>query len=186
MPRMGMTTQKLVVKERRSARRKAQVRMLIDSGAVYSLVPAKTLAQLGIRPYRKVEFALADGRTISRKVGDAYFEHEGAGGAAPVIFGEEGDEPLLGATTLESLGLVLDPFKRRLVPMRMLLSTSWSASRICGYTCMSGTSATPINSTATRTSTKVKPSSALMARSSVRGLWLRPPRPWRFCRPRRS
>ena len=42
-------------------------------------------------------------------------------GAAPVIFGEEGDEPLLGATTLESLGLVLDPFKRRLIPMRMLL-----------------------------------------------------------------
>jgi hypothetical protein len=38
-----------------------------------------------------------------------------------VIFGEEGDEPLLGATTLESLGLVLDPFKRRLIPMRMLL-----------------------------------------------------------------
>jgi len=38
-----------------------------------------------------------------------------------VIFGEKGDEPLLGATTLESLGLVLDPFKRRLIAMRMLL-----------------------------------------------------------------
>jgi hypothetical protein len=39
-----------------------------------------------------------------------------------VIFGEEGDEPLLGATTLESLGLVFDPFKRRLLPMRMLIA----------------------------------------------------------------
>jgi hypothetical protein len=37
------------------------------------------------------------------------------------IFGEAGDEPLLGATTLESIGLTLDPFKRRLIPMRMLL-----------------------------------------------------------------
>jgi hypothetical protein len=37
-----------------------------------------------------------------------------------VIFREEGDEPLLGATTLESLGLVLDPFKRRLIAMRLL------------------------------------------------------------------
>lgn len=126
---MGITTQKLVVKERRSARRKAEVRFLVDSGAVYSLVPEKTLARLGIRPHRRVEFALADGRTISRKVGDAYFEHLGTGGAAPVIFGEEGDEPLLGATTLESLGLVLDPFKRRLLPMRMLLAPARPAAQ---------------------------------------------------------
>lgn len=117
-----MTTQKWIVKERRSARGKALVRFLVDSGAVYSLVPAKVLMQLGIRPHRKIEFALADGRTISRRVGDAYFEHLGTGGAAPVIFGEEGDHPLLGATTLASLGLVLDPFKRRLLPMRMLLA----------------------------------------------------------------
>lgn len=94
---------------------------LFDSGAVYSLVPARILKSLGIRPHRKVSFSLADGTSISRKVGDAYFELKGDGGAAPVIFGEKGDEPLLGATTLESLGLVLDPFKRRLVPMRMLL-----------------------------------------------------------------
>lgn len=40
---------------------------------------------------------------------------------APVIIGEEGDEPVLGATTLESLGLILNPFKRELYPMRMLM-----------------------------------------------------------------
>jgi len=118
---MGFTTQRLVVKESHKARRKAEIDFLIDSGAVYSLVPTPTLKKLGIRPHRDVDFTLADGRRINRKVGDAYFEYRGQGGAAPVIFGEEGDEPLLGATTLESLGLVLDPFKRRLIPMRMLL-----------------------------------------------------------------
>lgn len=121
---MGLTSQKLVVKESRGARRKATVNFLIDSGAVYSLAPGSTLRKLGIRPYRKVDFALADGTTISRHVGDAYFEFRGDGGAAPVIFGEKGDEPLLGATTLESIGLVLDPFKRQLIPMRMLLARS--------------------------------------------------------------
>jgi len=119
---MGLTSQKLLVKETHRSRRKATVKFLIDSGAVYSLVPGPTLLALGIRPHRKVDFALADGRMISRRVGDAYFEFRGEGGAAPVIFGEEGDEPLLGATTLESLGLMLDPFKRRLVPMRMILA----------------------------------------------------------------
>src|SRR5436309_6551966 len=118
---MGLTNQKLLVKESHRARRKATVKFLIDSGAVYSLVPAPTLKKLGIRPHRKIDFALADGTTLTRRVGDAYFELRGEGGAAPVIFGEKGDEPLLGATTLESLRLMLDPFKRRLIPMRMLL-----------------------------------------------------------------
>ena len=118
---MGMTKQKLVVKENRRSRRKATINFLIDSGAVYSLAPASTLKKLGIRPHREVDFTLADGTTITRRVGDAYFELGGEGGAAPVIFGEEGDEALLGATTLESIGLILDPFKRRLIPMRMLL-----------------------------------------------------------------
>ncbi|MEK7675987.1 MAG: aspartyl protease [Verrucomicrobiota bacterium] len=119
---MGLTSQKLIVKESYRARRKVAVNFLIDSGAVYSLVPSVTLRKLGIRPHRKVDFALADGTAITRQVGDAYFEFQGEGGAAPVIFGEKGDEPLLGATTLESLGLMLDPFRRRLIPMRMLLA----------------------------------------------------------------
>ena len=119
---MGLTNQKFLVKPSHGSRRKTAVRFLIDSGAVYSLVPGRTLRKLGIRPHRKVDFTLADGTTITRQVGDAYFEFQGEGGAAPVIFGESGDEPLLGATTLESVGLVLDPFKRRLIPMRMLLA----------------------------------------------------------------
>ena len=110
------------MKESRRARRKATVNLLIDSGAVYSLVPAATLRKLGTRSHRTVDFSLADGTTISRKVGDAYFEFQGEGGAAPVIFGEAGDKPLLGATTLESIGLMLDPFKRRLIPRRMMLA----------------------------------------------------------------
>jgi clan AA aspartic protease len=119
---MGLTIQRLVVKENHRTRRKAEVDFLIDSGAVYSLVPGVILRKLGIRPHRQIDFTLADGTKITRRVGDAYFEYRGEGGAAPVIFGEKGDEPLLGATTLESLGLALDPFKRRLIPTRMLLA----------------------------------------------------------------
>ena len=66
-----------------------------------------------------MSFALADGSSIMRKVSSAYFEFEGEGGPAPVIYGEPGDEPLLGATTLESIGLVLNPFSRTLYPIHM-------------------------------------------------------------------
>jgi hypothetical protein len=39
-----------------------------------------------------------------------------------MILGEAGDEALMGAVTLEILGLVLHPFKRTLEPMRMMLA----------------------------------------------------------------
>jgi clan AA aspartic protease len=118
---MGITTQYLKVKESRKAKDSAEVNFMIDSGAVYSLVPGKILKKLGVEPYRELDFALADGTKISRKVGESYFELNGEGATAPVIFGEKDDEPLLGATTLEAMGLVLNPFTRTLHPMRMLL-----------------------------------------------------------------
>ena len=119
---MGITTAILKVKEHRKSEKVAEVNFLIDSGAVYSLVPGKILDQLDIEPYREVIFSLADGTSITRRVCSAYFEFEGEGGPAPVVYGEEGDEPLLGSTTLESLGLVLNPFSRTLHPMRMLMA----------------------------------------------------------------
>lgn len=118
---MGITIKKFIIKENRKSVKKAEIDFLIDSGAIYSLVPSDFLKKLGIEPYKTIEFVLADGTKIKRKVGDAYYEYNGEGGSAPVIFGEKGDEPLLGATALESLGLMLNPFNRELYPMRMLL-----------------------------------------------------------------
>jgi clan AA aspartic protease len=119
---MGITTAILRVREHRKAEKFADVEFLIDSGAIYSVVPGKILDELEIEPYREMSFSLADGTILKRKVSSAYFEFEGDGGPAPVVYGEEGDSPLLGATTLESIGLVLNPFTRTLHPMRMLLA----------------------------------------------------------------
>lgn len=119
---MGITTAILKVKANRKAKKFEDVELLVDSGAVYSLVPGKILDKLKIETYREMSFSLADGTSIKRKLGDAYFEFESIGGAATVIYGEEGDSPLLGATTLEALGLVLNPFTRTLHPMQMLLA----------------------------------------------------------------
>ena len=119
---MGITNAILKVKEHRKSEKIAEVNFLVDSGAIYSLVPGKILDLLDIEPYKEMSFSLADGTVLKRKVCSAYFEFEGEEGAAPVVYGEEGDEPLLGATTLKSLGLVLNPFTRTLHPMRMLMA----------------------------------------------------------------
>jgi len=119
---MGITTATLKVREHRKTERFVEVEFLIDSGIVYSVVPGKILDELDIEPYREMSFSLADGTTLKRKVSWAYFEFEGEGGPAPVVYGEEGDSPLLGATTLESIGLVLNPLTRTLHPMRLLMA----------------------------------------------------------------
>ncbi len=118
---MGITTAILRVREHRKSAKFSDVEFLVDSGAVYSVVQGKILDDLEIDPYREMSFALADGTAIKRRISSAYFELEGEGGPAPVVYGEEGDTALLGATTLESIGLVLNPFTRTLHPMRLLM-----------------------------------------------------------------
>jgi hypothetical protein len=39
----------------------------------------------------------------------------------PVIFGDKGDASLVGALTLDALGLMVDPLRRELRPLPMLL-----------------------------------------------------------------
>lgn len=97
-------------------------RFLVDSGATYSLLPESIWKGLGLVPKREVVFTLADGTQIARKVSECYFLLPQGEGHSPVILGEKGDEALLGAVTLEVLGLILDPFKRTLRPMHMLLA----------------------------------------------------------------
>jgi hypothetical protein len=51
-------------------------RLLVDSGAIYTVVPAEDLQEQGIAAHSAREFELADGAVIKRKVGNAYFEDE--------------------------------------------------------------------------------------------------------------
>jgi predicted aspartyl protease len=96
---------------------------LIDSGAIYSVVPTAILEKLGIKVLSEQEFRLTDGTKIKRKKGGALFKYGNSIGVADVIFGEEGDSVLLGAFTLEALGLALDPLKRELKPLPMILAS---------------------------------------------------------------
>src|ERR1043166_6776240 len=116
-----LTIVPVVMKKSFEAKKSMTVEFLVDSGAVYSVVDGAILRRLGCKPYRRKRVYLADGTAIEREIGDAYFEYGGIGGPAPVVFGKKGDINLLGATTLEALELVLDPFKRELRPMTMPL-----------------------------------------------------------------
>jgi len=101
-----------------------RVRFLVDSGAVYSVLRSREWRSLGLKPERELEFVLADGTTLKRGVSEANFELECRRATSPVVLGESEDEALLGAVTLETLGLQLDPLRRKLLPMRMILAAA--------------------------------------------------------------
>ena len=118
---MGLTFVKVRVGNPANGRGTEEVHCLVDSGAVYSLFPEPMLQKLGVEPHSTREFVHADGHVVQRRLATATFEYEGRRGDSMVIVGEPGDDPLLGATTLEGFGLVLDPFRRELRPMKLPL-----------------------------------------------------------------
>jgi len=130
---MGLTYVQARIANPAKPRRSAHLKFLVDSGAVYSVVPAPLLRRLGIKPSKTRTFLLADGSEIKRSLGEALFRINGDEGTSPVIFGEKGDSALLGSVSLEVLGFMLDPFKRELRPLPMLLAAqqppNWTASR---------------------------------------------------------
>jgi predicted aspartyl protease len=119
---MGRTHIEASIANPAKPKRSLRVTLLVDSGAVYSVVPGSLLRKLGIKPHSRRTFILADGTQITRRVGDVLFRMDGQQGASPVIFGGKDDSILLGSVSLEALGFILDPLKRELRPLPMLLA----------------------------------------------------------------
>lgn len=120
---MGLTYIQASVANPARPRHRARLKFLVDSGAFYSVVPAPVLRRLGIKPGKTKTFILADGTEIKRVLGEALFRINGEEGTSRVIFGEKGDSVLLGSVSLEALGFFLDPLKRELRPLPLLLAS---------------------------------------------------------------
>jgi clan AA aspartic protease len=99
-----------------------ELELLVDTGALYSVVPEDLLDELGIRRLERQQFTLADGTHVAYEVGEARFTVGGRTRTSQVVFAPTGVTPLLGAFTLESLGLMVNPVTRELLPMRLLLA----------------------------------------------------------------
>jgi len=126
---MGLTVLEIEVGNPAAPEVTEKLEFLIDSGAIYSVVPTPILQRLGIKPLTQQEFRLANGSKIIRRKGIALYKYGGQIGGADVIFGEEGDSNLLGAFTLEALGLALDPLRRELKPLPMILASLGAKSK---------------------------------------------------------
>ena len=93
------------------------VEVMVDTGAVTTVIPRSILEGLGINPTKRETFEYAGGERVELDMAQARAVVEGRETGTWVIFGEEGASPLLGAYTLEGVFLAVDPYNQRLIPV---------------------------------------------------------------------
>ena len=93
----------------------------MDTGATDTMLPSRTLKALGVVPAREVLVELGDGRRVPRGIGVAEVRYGARWSPTWVLFGKPGDAAVLGALTLEELGLQVDPRSQRLRPVKVVL-----------------------------------------------------------------
>ena len=100
--------------------RYANVDALVDTGSSYSSLPGSLLDELGIERETARSFELADNRIVEYALGETRVRIDDREQTVPVMFAPDDTMPLVGATTLEILGLGIDPLAERLVPVNAL------------------------------------------------------------------
>ena len=92
------------------------VQALVGAGAIYTMLPEDLLDGLGVERLDTDIFELADDRLVEYSIGGALVRLMGRALPVPVVFARADSTPLVGATTLEILRLVVDPVEERLMP----------------------------------------------------------------------
>jgi len=110
---MGVFSVPLAVSDSTGSRFEADAR--VDAGASYTWIPRPSLEALGHTPEGEREFELADGRRIPYGVKEIRIRVNGGATTTWVVSGESGTDALLGAVTLQELGLGVDSSNERLI-----------------------------------------------------------------------
>lgn len=94
-----------------------QSKMLVDTGATHTIMTPSLAKELSLQILGESDVTLADGRRLKAGVSLAYVEIDGRSEIVRVrIF--DVDEPVIGVSTLEDLGLTIDPISGELRPTR--------------------------------------------------------------------
>lgn len=110
---VGLTYVRIRVSKKASTPARS-VRVLVDTGATYTMLPGTLLREIGIVPSERERVRLGDGRLVEWGLGQAYVRYGRYETPTWILFGENRSLSALGALTLEELRLHVDPRSRRL------------------------------------------------------------------------
>lgn len=118
---MGYIRTKAAIANSSDRTNRLELDCLVDTGAIYTMLPRDLLEGIGTRATGVRRFKLANARVEEYQVGEAYVEIQGIGATSLVVFGPEKSTPLIGVTTLELLGFEADPVSGQLRPLELYL-----------------------------------------------------------------
>ena len=108
---MGETIVTMTVHGPRGSR---QVDGIADTAATFTKIPRETAEAIGLEAGFETEVELGDGRTVTRQLVLAEVEIEDVRRPVLVALADDGEQPLVGYTTLEALGFKVDTVKHAL------------------------------------------------------------------------
>ena len=117
---MGLVRVKALIWNIENPDRRCEVEFIVDTSAIYTVIPSSTLEKLGVKRMYRRRFSLADNRVVERDIGLIGIRIGDRETHTIAVFGEEGLF-LLGVYTLEGLGLEVDPVTGKLKEMELLL-----------------------------------------------------------------
>jgi len=94
---------------------------LVDTGAMFTTIPAPILERLGVRPFRTMPVRFANGQVEEWPLGQVEAELNGQRMPILCLFGSPDAPPIIGAHTLEAFLLAVDPVEQKLVPKEAYL-----------------------------------------------------------------
>jgi len=100
---------------------KLELDFLVDTGAIYTVISKSIADKIGLKELGKRKFKTGSG-AVELPVAEAYIVIEGEGVTSLVAISSDDEMPiLLGVTTLELLGLQVDPVNGKLKPLELLI-----------------------------------------------------------------
>ena len=118
---MGATYVDVTIRNPADLQRSWTGKFLVDTGAFDSFVPRECLDEIGLEPRSRREYVLADGKSVALDITVAEIEFKGEIVGGTVVYGDEGAEPLLGVTALESGGFEVNPRNEELKKLPAVL-----------------------------------------------------------------
>src|ERR1700684_2473382 len=92
----------------------------VDTGAAFSWISRARLQRLGVTPSRRMGFRTIEGRLLERDMATVYISTDKYSVPDVVVMAEDGEMEVMGAHTIEGLGMAADPVQKKLVPTVML------------------------------------------------------------------
>ena len=100
---------------------RVELEFIVDAGAIYTVISKSVAEGLRLEETGRRKFKIANGDVVEYPISEAYIIVNGEDVTSVVAIADEKTPVLLGVTTLELMGLRVDPVTGKLTPLELMI-----------------------------------------------------------------